>query len=136
MLSSAGCQNSQSLAPLLLQARLQGSFLVQRAFPSLPGSLPPVHVTGTISPPFLYSSMGLLSMLGSGESILLVFCWFPELFRQMWVESKPSAGRHEPSILLHRHLPPFNGESWFFERVNKIDNTLAICTKRKEREPK
>ena len=34
------------------------------------------------------SSVGLLSMLGSGESVLLVFWWFSGLFRQVWVESK------------------------------------------------
>ena len=45
-----------------------------------PGSLPPVSVARTTSPPFLPSSVGLLSTLGSGESILLVFWWFYGLF--------------------------------------------------------
>ena len=70
-----------------------------------PASLPPVRVACTASLPFLPSSMGLLSTLGSGESILLVFWQFSGLFRQMWVESKCSAGHGEPSVLLCRHLP-------------------------------
>ena len=44
-----------------------------------PGSLPPVHVACTASPPFLPSSVGLSSMLGSGESVLLVFWQFSGL---------------------------------------------------------
>ena len=52
------------------------------------------------------SSVGLSSTLGSGESILLVFWQFSGLFRQMWLEAKWSTGRSEPSVLLHRHLPP------------------------------
>ena len=51
------------------------------------------------------SSMGLSSTLGSGESVLLVFRQFSGLFRQMWVESKWSAGHGEPSVLLCCHLP-------------------------------
>ena len=53
-----------------------------------PGSLLPVRVMCTASPPFLSSSVGLLSMLVSGESILLIFWRFSGLFRQVWVESK------------------------------------------------
>ena len=56
--------------------------------PLHPGSLPPVHGARTASPPFLPSSVGLSSMLVSGESVLLVFWWFPGLFRQVGVESK------------------------------------------------
>ena len=55
-----------------------------------PGSLPPVHVPCNASPPFLPSSVDLLSMLGPRESVLLVFWQFSWLFRQMWVESKQS----------------------------------------------
>ena len=51
------------------------------------------------------SSVGLSSILGSGESILLVFWKFTGLLRQMWGESKWSAGCVEFSILLCRHLP-------------------------------
>ena len=50
--------------------------------------LPPVHVARITSLPFLPSSVGLLSTLGSRESVLLVFWQFSGLFRQMWVESK------------------------------------------------
>ena len=56
--------------------------------PLSPGSVPPVRVVRTASPPFLPSSVGLSSTLGSGESILLVFWRFSRLFRQVWVESK------------------------------------------------
>ena len=54
--------------------------------PLRPGPLPPVCVACTASLPFLPSSVGLLSTLGSGESVLLVFWRFSGLFRQMWVE--------------------------------------------------
>ena len=53
-----------------------------------PVSLLPVCGARTASLPFLPSSMGLSSTLGSGESVLLVFWRFSWLFRQMWVESK------------------------------------------------
>ena len=56
--------------------------------PLCPDSLPPVNVERTVSPPFLPSSVGLLSTLGPGEPILLVFWCFSGLFRQVWVESK------------------------------------------------
>ena len=56
--------------------------------PLRPGSLPPVRVARTTSLPFLPSFVGLSSMLGSGESVLLVFWQFSGLFRQVWVESK------------------------------------------------
>ena len=49
------------------------------------GSLLPVRVARTAYPPFLPSSMGLLCILGSRESTLLVFWWFSGLFRQVWV---------------------------------------------------
>ena len=51
--------------------------------PLCPDSLPPVCVARTASPPFLPSSVGLSSALGSGDSILLVFWWFSGLFRQV-----------------------------------------------------
>ena len=44
--------------------------------PLRPGSLPPVRGARTASPPFLPSSVGLSSALGSGDSILLVFWQF------------------------------------------------------------
>ena len=65
-----------------------GSALPSRLPLYRPGSLLPVRVAHTASLPFLPSSVGLLSMLGSGESVLLVFQWFSGLFRVMWVESK------------------------------------------------
>ena len=51
--------------------------------PLCPGSLPTVRVARTASLPFLPSSVGLSSALGSGESILLVFWWFSGLLRQV-----------------------------------------------------
>ena len=105
MLSPASCQNSCSPSPPLLQARIRGLCLAGQAAPPPPGSLPPVRVALTASLPFLPSSVGLLAWLGSGVSVLLVFWWFSGLFRQMWVESKQSAGRGEPRVLLRRHLP-------------------------------
>ena len=51
--------------------------------PLRPSSLPPVSTAGTASPPFLPSSVGLSSALGSGYSILLVFWWFSGLVRQV-----------------------------------------------------
>ena len=51
--------------------------------PLRPSSLPPVRGARTASPPFLPSSVGLSSALGSGESILLVFWQFYGLFRQV-----------------------------------------------------
>ena len=44
-----------------------------------PGSLLPVHVACTTSPPFLPSSVGLLPKLGSGESFVVVFWQFSGL---------------------------------------------------------
>ena len=88
MLSPTGCQNSCSPASPLLQVRLGGSALLGRLPLHHPGSLPPVPVVPTASPPFLPSSVGLSSMLGSRESVQLVFWQFSGLFRQMWVESK------------------------------------------------
>ena len=51
--------------------------------PLRPGSLPPVRGAPTASPPFLPSSVGLSSALGSGDSVLLVFWWFSALVRQV-----------------------------------------------------
>ena len=51
--------------------------------PLRPSSLPPVRGARTASPPFLPSSVGLLSVLGSGDSLLLVFWRFSGLFRQV-----------------------------------------------------
>ena len=51
--------------------------------PLCPGSLPPVRGVCTASPPFLPSSVGLLSALGSRDSILLIFWRFSGLFRQV-----------------------------------------------------
>ena len=59
--SPAGCQNSHSLAPLLLQARLGGSALPGGLPLHCSGSLPPVCVAHTTSLPFLHSSVGLLA---------------------------------------------------------------------------
>ena len=67
--------------PSAVAARLGGSALLGRLPLHHPGSFPPVRVESTASPPFLPSSVGLLSMLGSGESILLVFWRFSGLFR-------------------------------------------------------
>ena len=47
------------------------------------GSLPPVRGACTASPPFLPSSVGLSSALGSRDSLLLAFWWFSGLFRQV-----------------------------------------------------
>ena len=81
VLSPACHQNTLLLAPPLLPARLGAS-----AWPvGCPSVLvPPASpVERTASPPFLPSSVGLSSALGSGESILLVFWKFSGLFRQV-----------------------------------------------------
>ena len=51
--------------------------------PLRPRSLPPILGTRTASPPFLPSSVGLTSALGSRDSVLLVFWCFSGLFRQV-----------------------------------------------------
>ena len=51
--------------------------------PLRPGSLPPVRGARTASPPFLPSSVGLSSALGSGDSVLLILWRFSGLFRQV-----------------------------------------------------
>ena len=92
-------------SPSAFASQISGGSALPRGLPlHHPSSLLPVRVAHTASPPFLPSSVGLLSMLGSRESILLVFQRFSGLSRLMWVESKRSAGRGEPSVLLYRHL--------------------------------
>ena len=106
MLSPAGCQNSLCPAPPLLRVRLGGLCLAGWA------ALPPPRL-----PPTSPCSMHRLSALPTlfrGPLVytwlrrvrLLVSWWFSGLFRQMWVESKRSAGCGEPSILLCCHLLP------------------------------
>ena len=51
--------------------------------PFHPGSLPPVHGARTASLPFLPSSVGLSSVFGSGDSVLLILWRFSGLFRQV-----------------------------------------------------
>ena len=68
--------------PSAFASQTRGLCLAGR-LPLCPGSLPPVRGARTGSPPFLPSSVGLLSTLGSGESILLVFWQFSGLFRQV-----------------------------------------------------
>ena len=51
--------------------------------PLRPGSLPPVQGAHTASQPFLPSSVGLSSALGSGDSILLILWWFSGLVKQV-----------------------------------------------------
>ena len=75
---SACCRNTLSLAPPLLQARLGGSVWQARR-----PSLPPVRGACTASPPFLPSSVGLSSALGSRDSVLLILWRFSGLFRQV-----------------------------------------------------
>ena len=92
--------------PSAFASQISGGSALPRGLPlHHPSSLLPVRVARTASPPFLPSSVGLLSMLGSRESVLLVFWQFSGLFRQMWVESKRSAARGKPSVLPHSHLP-------------------------------
>ena len=69
--------------PSAFASQTQGLCLAG-GLPLCPGSLLPVRGVRTASPPFLPSSVGLLSALGSRESILLVFWWFSGLFRQVW----------------------------------------------------
>ena len=98
--------------PSAFASQTQGLCLAG-GLPLCSGSLLPVRGARTTSPPFLLSSVGLSSALGSGDSVLLVFWWFSGLFGQVWVESKWSAGRVEPSILLRRHLPQHFQECCF-----------------------
>ena len=51
--------------------------------PLCPSSFPPVCGARTSSPPFLPSSVGLLSALGSRDSVLLILWRFSGLFRQV-----------------------------------------------------
>ena len=91
-------------SPFAFVSQTWGSALPSGLPLHCPGSLPPVRVACTTSPPFLLSFVSLLSMLGSRYSVLLVFWWFSGLFGQTWVESKRSEGRSEPSVLLCCHL--------------------------------
>ena len=51
--------------------------------PLRPSSLPPVRGACTALQPFLPSSVGLLSVLGSGDSVLLILWRFSGLFKQV-----------------------------------------------------
>ena len=51
--------------------------------PLRPRSLPPARGARAASPPFLPSSVGLSSALGSGDSVLLILWRFSGLFRQV-----------------------------------------------------
>ena len=73
--------------PSTFASQTRGLCLASR-LPLHPSSLPPVHVARTASLPFLPSSVGLSSTLGSGEYVLLVLWRFSGLFRQVWVEYK------------------------------------------------
>ena len=75
MLSRACCWNTLRPGPSAFANQTQGLCLAGR-LPLHPGSLPPVHSARTASPPFLSSSMGLSSALGSGDSVLLVSSGF------------------------------------------------------------
>ena len=68
--------------PSTFASQTRGLCLASR-LPLCPGSLPPVHGVRIASLPFLPSSVGLSSALGSGDSILLVFWWFSGLVRQV-----------------------------------------------------
>ena len=70
------------LGPSAFASQTRGLCLASEP-PLHPGSLPPVRGARTASPPFLPSSMGLLSALGSGDSVLLILWWFSGLFRQV-----------------------------------------------------
>ena len=69
-------------SPSAFASQTRGLCLAGR-LPLRPGSLPPVRGARTASPPFLPSSVGLLSALGSGDSILLILWRFSALFRQV-----------------------------------------------------
>ena len=88
VLSPAGCQNTLCPAPPLLQVRLEDFALPGGLAAPPPPWLPPASPCRVHCLSALPSSVGLLSTLGSGESILLVFWWFSGLFRPMCVESK------------------------------------------------
>ena len=68
--------------PSAFASQTRGLCLASR-LPLCPGSLPPVRAARTTSLPFLPSSVGLSSALGSRDSILLVFWWFSGLVRQV-----------------------------------------------------
>ena len=68
--------------PSTSASQTQGLCLAGR-LPLSPGSLLPVRAVCTASLPFLPSSVGLSSALGSRDSFMLVFWWFSWLFRQV-----------------------------------------------------
>ena len=68
--------------PSACASQTQGLCLAGR-LPLRLGSLPPVRGACTASLPFLPSSVGLSSALGSGDSILLILWQFSGLFRQV-----------------------------------------------------
>ena len=68
--------------PSAFASQTRGLCLASRP-PLRPGSLPPVRGARTASPPFLPSSVGLSSVLGSGDSVLLILWRFSGLFRQV-----------------------------------------------------
>ena len=74
-------------SPSAFASQTRGLCLAGRP-PLCPGYLPPVRGARTTSPPFLPSSVGVSSALGSRGSVLLVFWRLSRLFRQVYVESK------------------------------------------------
>ena len=68
--------------PSAFASQTRGLCLAGR-LPLRSGSLLPIRGARTTSPPFLPSSVGLSSALGSGDSVLLVFWRFSGLFRQV-----------------------------------------------------
>ena len=75
-------EHTHPSSPSAFASQTRGLCLAGR-LPLCPGSLLPVRAACTTSPPFLPSSVGLSSALGSRESILLAFSWFSGLFRQV-----------------------------------------------------
>ena len=84
-ISPAGCQNSCSPAPLLLQVSHGGSALPGQLPLHHPTSFPPIHVVHTTSPPFLPSSADVYAWLQRvhSASLLEVF-WVIYLGRCGW----------------------------------------------------
>ena len=69
-------------SPYAFASQTWGLCLAGR-LPLHPSSLPTVRGVRTASPPFLPSSVGLSSALGSGDSILVILWRFSGLFRQV-----------------------------------------------------